>query len=238
MTASCVKPWRSSAPPPIAVVDHRTHAAEKESHQQSVDVRAIDVGVGHDDDLVICDLADVYLFGIVLRAYSHTQRAEQGCAKTVVEKIILAATARHAAYKARTEIQRKSPLGGGGLPGKLADCSSRTAEDCELFIVEGDSAGGSAKQARDRRFQAILPIRGKILNVEKAMDHKIYENQEITALFRALRVTVGTEDDPSLLEFRRVHFAQTFVALHLGGGAELLHGFTQLAVKIRMKNGG
>ena len=113
-------------------------------------------------------------------------------AKTVVEKIILAATARHAAYKARTEIQRKSPLGGGGLPGKLADCSSRTAEDCELFIVEGDSAGGSAKQARDRRFQAILPIRGKILNVEKAMDHKIYENQEITAMFRALRVTVVT----------------------------------------------
>ncbi|MDE6462511.1 MAG: DNA topoisomerase (ATP-hydrolyzing) subunit B [Muribaculaceae bacterium] len=116
-------------------------------------------------------------------------------AKTVVEKIILAATARHAAYKARTEIQRKSPLGGGGLPGKLADCSSRTAEDCELFIVEGDSAGGSAKQARDRRFQAILPIRGKILNVEKAMDHKIWENQEIQALFRALRVTIGTEED-------------------------------------------
>ena len=132
-------------------------------------------------------------------------------AKTVVEKIILAATARHAAYKARTEIQRKSPLGGGGLPGKLADCSSRTAEDCELFIVEGDSAGGSAKQARDRRFQAILPIRGKILNVEKAMDHKIYENQEITALFRALRVTVGTEDDPKEVNISKIAYLKIII---------------------------
>ncbi len=132
-------------------------------------------------------------------------------AKTVVEKIILAATARHAAYKARTEIQRKSPLGGGGLPGKLADCSSRTAEDCELFIVEGDSAGGSAKQARDRRFQAILPIRGKILNVEKAMDHKIYENQEITALFRALRVTVGTEDDPKEVNIDKLRYDKIII---------------------------
>ena len=129
----------------------------------------------------------------------------------VVEKIILAATARHAAYKARTEIQRKSPLGGGGLPGKLADCSSRTAEDCELFIVEGDSAGGSAKQARDRRFQAILPIRGKILNVEKAMDHKIYENQEITALFRALRVTVGTEDDPKEVNISKIAYHKIII---------------------------
>jgi len=132
-------------------------------------------------------------------------------AKTVVEKIILAATARHAAYKARTEIQRKSPLGGGGLPGKLADCSSRTAEDCELFIVEGDSAGGSAKQARDRRFQAILPIRGKILNVEKAMYHKIYENQEITALFRALRVTVGTEDDPKEVNISKIAYHKIII---------------------------
>ena len=132
-------------------------------------------------------------------------------AKTVVEKIILAATARHAAYKARTEIQRKSPLGGGGLPGKLADCSSRTAEDCELFIVEGDSAGGSAKQARDHRFQAILPIRGKILNVEKAMDHKIYENQEITALFRALRVTVGTEDDPKEVNISKIAYHKIII---------------------------
>ncbi len=117
-------------------------------------------------------------------------------ARTIVDKVIVAAQARHAAYNARVKIQRKSPLYGGGLPGKLADCSSRTAEDCELFSVEGDSAGGSAKQGRDRQFQAILPLRGKILNVEKAMDHKIFDNEEITNLFRAMRVTIGTEDDP------------------------------------------
>ena len=116
-------------------------------------------------------------------------------AKLIVDKVILAATARHAAYNARKNVQRKSPLCGGGLPGKLADCSSRTAEDCELFIVEGDSAGGTAKQGRDRTFQAILPLRGKILNVEKAMDHKIFDNQEITNLFRAMRVTIGTPED-------------------------------------------
>ena len=116
-------------------------------------------------------------------------------AKMIVDKVILAATARHAAYNARKNVQRKSPLCGGGLPGKLADCSSRTAEDCELFIVEGDSAGGTAKQGRDRTFQAILPLRGKILNVEKAMDHKIFDNQEITNLFRAMRVTIGTAED-------------------------------------------
>ncbi|MDE6120973.1 MAG: DNA topoisomerase IV subunit B, partial [Muribaculaceae bacterium] len=117
-------------------------------------------------------------------------------AKTIVEKVVLAAQARKAALDARQKVLRKSPLFGGGLPGKLTDCSSRTAEDCELFLVEGDSAGGTAKQARDRRFQAILPLRGKILNVEKAMDHRIFESQEITNLFRALRVTIGTEDDP------------------------------------------
>ncbi len=116
-------------------------------------------------------------------------------AKTIVDKIALAATARHAMMKARTEVLRKSPLGGAGLPGKLADCSSRIAEECELFIVEGDSAGGSAKKARDRHFQAILPIRGKILNVEKAMRHKIFENKEILALFRALRVTVNSNGE-------------------------------------------
>ncbi len=117
-------------------------------------------------------------------------------AKTIVEKVVLAAQARHAAINARKNVLRKSPLSGGGLPGKLADCSSRTAEDCELFLVEGDSAGGTAKQGRDRSFQAILPLRGKILNVEKAMEHRIFDNEEITNLFRALRVTIGTEDDP------------------------------------------
>lgn len=117
-------------------------------------------------------------------------------AKTIVEKVVLAAQARHAAINARKNVLRKSPLSGGGLPGKLADCSSRTAEDCELFLVEGDSAGGTAKQGRDRAFQAILPLRGKILNVEKAMEHRIFDNDEITNLFRALRVTIGTEEDP------------------------------------------
>lgn len=117
-------------------------------------------------------------------------------AKTIVEKVVLAAQARHAALAARNKVLRKTPLFGGGLPGKLTDCSSRTAEDCELFLVEGDSAGGTAKQARDRQFQAVLPLRGKILNVEKALDHRIFDNQEITSLFRALRVTIGTEDDP------------------------------------------
>ncbi len=117
-------------------------------------------------------------------------------ARTIVDKVILAAQARHAANNARKQVQRKSPLSGGGLPGKLADCSSRTAENCEIFIVEGDSAGGTAKQGRDRTFQAILPLRGKILNVEKAMEHKILDNEEISNLFRALRVTIGTEEDP------------------------------------------
>ena len=117
-------------------------------------------------------------------------------AKTIVEKVILAAQARHAAQKARQSVQRKSPLSSGGLPGKLADCSSRHPEECELFIVEGDSAGGTAKSARDRHFQAILPLRGKILNVEKAMEHRIFDAEEISNLYRALRVTVGTPEDP------------------------------------------
>ena len=114
-------------------------------------------------------------------------------AKTIIEKIVTAAQAREAALKARKNILRKSPLSGGGLPGKLADCSSRHAEDCELFLVEGDSAGGTAKNARDRQFQAILPLRGKILNVEKALDHKVFESDEITNMFKALRVTVSED---------------------------------------------
>mgnify|MGYP001215972636 FL=1 len=119
-------------------------------------------------------------------------------AKIIVDKVILAAQARHAARKARELVQRKSPLTGGGLPGKLADCSSKDAAICELFLVEGDSAGGTAKQGRDRNFQAILPLRGKILNVEKAMDHKIFESEEIQNIYRAMGVTVGTEDDPNM----------------------------------------
>jgi len=132
-------------------------------------------------------------------------------AKLIVDKVILAATARHAAYNARKNVQRKSPLCGGGLPGKLADCSSRTAEDCELFIVEGDSAGGTAKQGRDRTFQAILPLRGKILNVEKAMDHKIFDNQEITNLFRAMRVTIGTEEDSKAINLDKLAYHKIII---------------------------
>ncbi len=132
-------------------------------------------------------------------------------AKLICEKVVLAAQARKAAYNARQRIQRKSPLSGGGLPGKLADCSSRTAEDCELFLVEGDSAGGTAKQGRDRVFQAILPLRGKILNVEKAMEHRIFDNQEITSLFRALRVTIGTDDDPKEVNVSKIAYHKIII---------------------------
>lgn len=132
-------------------------------------------------------------------------------AKTIVEKVIIAAQARYAARNAREKVLRKSPLTGGGLPGKLADCSSRHAEDCELFIVEGDSAGGTAKQGRDRSIQAVLPIRGKILNVEKAMEHKIFDNKEITSLFRAMRVTIGTPEDPKAVNISKLAYHKIII---------------------------
>ena len=132
-------------------------------------------------------------------------------AKIIVDKVILAAQARHAARKARELVQRKSPLTGGGLPGKLADCSSKDAAICELFLVEGDTAGGTAKQGRDRNFQAILPLRGKILNVEKAMDHKIFESEEIQNIYRAMGVTVGTEDDPKALNMEKLRYHKVII---------------------------
>ncbi|MBO4743177.1 MAG: DNA topoisomerase IV subunit B, partial [Bacteroidales bacterium] len=116
-------------------------------------------------------------------------------AKTIIDKIVLAATARAAARKAREMVQRKSPLGGGGMPGKLADCSDKDPERCELFLVEGDSAGGTAKQGRDRRTQAILPLRGKILNVEKASGDRAFDSEEIRNIYTALGVTVAQEDE-------------------------------------------
>ena len=132
-------------------------------------------------------------------------------AKEIVNKVILAAQARNAARKARELVQRKSPLTGGGLPGKLADCSSKDPAICELFLVEGDSAGGTAKQGRDRNFQAILPLRGKILNVEKAMDHKIFESEEIQNIYRAMGVTVGTEDDPKALNLEEIRYHKVII---------------------------
>jgi DNA gyrase subunit B len=132
-------------------------------------------------------------------------------AKNIINKVILAAQARAAAKKAREMVQRKSVLSGGGLPGKLADCSDRDPERCELYLVEGDSAGGTAKQGRDRSFQAILPLRGKILNVEKAMEHKIYENEEIRNMYTALGVTVGTPDDPKALNIVKLRYHKLII---------------------------
>ncbi|HLU80531.1 MAG TPA: DNA topoisomerase (ATP-hydrolyzing) subunit B [Flavobacteriaceae bacterium] len=129
-----------------------------------------------------------------------------GDAKTIVQKVILAAQARHAAKKAREMVQRKTAMHGGGLPGKLADCSSEDPAECEVFLVEGDSAGGTAKQGRDRNFQAILPLRGKILNVEKAMQHKVFENEEIRNIYTALGVTIGTEEDSKALNLSKLRY--------------------------------
>ncbi len=144
----------------------------------------------------------------VLDAYLEENPRE---AKNIIQKVILAAQARAAARKARELVQRKSVLSGGGLPGKLADCSERDAERCELYLVEGDSAGGTAKQGRDRSFQAILPLRGKILNVEKAMEHKIYENEEIRNMYTALGVTVGTSEDPKALNTAKLRYHKLII---------------------------
>ncbi|MEK9958567.1 MAG: DNA topoisomerase (ATP-hydrolyzing) subunit B [Flavobacteriaceae bacterium] len=127
-------------------------------------------------------------------------------AKSIVQKVILAAQARHAARKAREMVQRKTVMSGGGLPGKLSDCSEQDPAMCEVFLVEGDSAGGTAKQGRDRNFQAILPLRGKILNVEKAMQHKVFENEEIRNIYTALGVTIGTEEDSKALNLEKLRY--------------------------------
>jgi DNA gyrase subunit B len=144
----------------------------------------------------------------VLEAYLEENPKE---AKNIVAKVILAAQARAAARKARELVQRKSVLSGGGLPGKLADCSDRNPEKCELYLVEGDSAGGTAKQGRDRSYQAILPLRGKILNVEKAMEHKIYDNEEIRNMFTALGVKIGTPEDPKALDLSKLRYHKLII---------------------------
>ena len=132
-------------------------------------------------------------------------------AKRIVDKVVLAAQARHAARKAREMVQRKTVMSGAGLPGKLADCSETDAERCELFLVEGDSAGGTAKQGRDRNFQAILPLRGKILNVEKALQHRVFENEEIRNIFTALGVSIGTEEDSKALNLEKLRYNKVII---------------------------
>jgi len=144
----------------------------------------------------------------VLEAYLEENPRD---AKNIISKVILAAQARAAARKARELVQRKTVLSGGGLPGKLSDCSERDPQKSELFLVEGDSAGGTAKQGRDRNFQAILPLRGKILNVEKAMEHKIYDNEEIRNMFTALGVKIGTLEDPKALDISKLRYHKLII---------------------------
>jgi len=132
-------------------------------------------------------------------------------AKQIVSKVILAAQARHAAKKAREMVQRKNVLTGSGLPGKLSDCSDKDPKNCEIYLVEGDSAGGTAKQGRDRVFQAIMPLRGKILNVEKAMTHKIFDNEEIKNIYTALGVRIGTEEDSKALDMSNLRYHKVVI---------------------------
>jgi DNA gyrase subunit B len=138
-------------------------------------------------------------------------------AKAIVDKVILAATARHAARKARDLVQRKTVLSGSGLPGKLADCSDNDPAKCEIFLVEGDSAGGTAKQGRDRRYQAILPLRGKILNVEKAMMHRVYESDEIKIIFQALGITIGTQEDSKAVNLEKLRYHKIVIMADVDG---------------------
>ena len=160
--------------------------------------------LGNNETMGIVDQA----VGEALGNYLEEHRKE---AKTIVEKVILAARARIAARKARDLVQRKSPLSSGGLPGKLADCSDKNPENGELFLVEGDSAGGSAKQGRNRMFQAILPLRGKILNVEKAMQHRVLESEEIRNIYTALGVTIGTEEDAKALNTDKLRYHKIII---------------------------
>ena len=155
----------------------------------------------------IAGVVDQAISGVL----SHYLEENPKDARAIVSKVILAATARHAARKARELVQRKTVLSGSGLPGKLADCATRDREKAEIFFVEGDSAGGSAKQGRDRNFQAIMPLRGKILNVEKAMEHRIFDNEEIRNIFTALGVTIGTEEDSKALNLEKLRYQRVII---------------------------
>jgi DNA gyrase subunit B len=160
--------------------------------------------LGNSDVMGIVDSA-------VAQVIDHYLEEHPKEARIIINKVVLAAQAREAARKARQLVQRKSVMSGSGLPGKLADCSDNDPKKCELYLVEGDSAGGTAKQGRNRNFQAILPLRGKILNVEKAMEHKIYENEEIKNIFTALGVTIGTEEDDKALNLSKLRYHKLII---------------------------
>ena len=174
------------------------------SYNTSYSERQTKTKLGNSDVMGVVDVC----VSRVLEAYLEEHPKES---KMIIDKVIIAAQARAAARKARELVQRKNVLTGGGLPGKLADCSDKDPHKCELYLVEGDSAGGTAKQGRDRGYQAILPLRGKILNVEKAQEHKIYENEEIKNMFTALGVTVGTPDDPKELNISKLRYHKIII---------------------------